>query len=260
VPRRHLTAFSWGYYGWGNHTHDLVSAFDAIEESREFKPPLFVDVRIRRAVRATGFSGDNFQRLIGDRYHWIKGLGNQAVLDTKLPRITISDPNAISELFDLCVQAHKENRRIIFFCSCEFPGKPNSGDCCHRTKVATLLLRYAKKHGKLIVIVEFPGGKPVVADIETDEKTAEAIMKGKMYLPLNKKRFDPSMIRDASLPCGSVLRVNNDFYVAAMSANPGGGSWHIPLLYAPDKRKSLSRVKKEGMKWRSENGYDERIS
>jgi hypothetical protein len=47
-----LTVFTWGYYGWGNSTAQLIKAVDAIEHSREFAQPMFVDIRIRRAGRA----------------------------------------------------------------------------------------------------------------------------------------------------------------------------------------------------------------
>jgi hypothetical protein len=36
------TLFTWGYYGWGNHTPDLVKAVDAVETNRGFQPPMFV--------------------------------------------------------------------------------------------------------------------------------------------------------------------------------------------------------------------------
>lgn len=49
------TIFTWGYYGWGNHTPQLLDAVDAVETSRGFEPPMFVDIRIRRTVRAKGF-------------------------------------------------------------------------------------------------------------------------------------------------------------------------------------------------------------
>jgi len=45
-----LTLFSFGYYGWGNHTRDLVEAVDTVEASRGFAPPTFVDIRIRRRL------------------------------------------------------------------------------------------------------------------------------------------------------------------------------------------------------------------
>src|SRR5688500_8003061 len=52
-----LTMFTWGYWGWGTTTREFVQAADAVEASRGFNPPLFVDIRIRRSVRAPGFTG-----------------------------------------------------------------------------------------------------------------------------------------------------------------------------------------------------------
>lgn len=67
--------FSWGYYGWGNHTDRLVEAVDAVEESRGFRPPVFVDIRIRRSVRAVGFNGTRFEKLLGpERHRWMPSL------------------------------------------------------------------------------------------------------------------------------------------------------------------------------------------
>ena len=59
------TLFTWGYYGWGNHTPSLVEAVDAVETERGFQPPIFVDIRLRRSVRAAGFTGQAFERLVG---------------------------------------------------------------------------------------------------------------------------------------------------------------------------------------------------
>ena len=60
-----ITIFAWGYYGWGSHTRRLVEAVDAAEAGRGFEPPVFVDVRIRRSVRAAGFTGPAFEKLLG---------------------------------------------------------------------------------------------------------------------------------------------------------------------------------------------------
>ena len=57
-----ITIFSWGYWGWGNATTQMVEAVDAIERDHGFLPPLFVDVRIRRSVRAVGFRDDACRR------------------------------------------------------------------------------------------------------------------------------------------------------------------------------------------------------
>ena len=74
------TIFTWGYYGWGNHTPELVEAVDAVETSRGFEPPIFVDIRIRRTVRAKGFPGNAFEKLLGPtRHRWMKSLGNMFI-------------------------------------------------------------------------------------------------------------------------------------------------------------------------------------
>ena len=57
------TVFAWGYWGWGEATQELVKRLDAVEGSRGFVPPLLVDVRVSRSVRATGFRGDAFGKL-----------------------------------------------------------------------------------------------------------------------------------------------------------------------------------------------------
>src|SRR5262245_32015030 len=67
------TLFTRGYYGWGNATPQLVEAVDAVEASRGFEPPTFVDIRIRRTVRAKGFRGNAFEKLLGPtRHRWMK--------------------------------------------------------------------------------------------------------------------------------------------------------------------------------------------
>jgi hypothetical protein len=75
-----MTIFTWGYYGWGNATPQLVEAVDAVETSRGFEPPIFVDIRIRRNVRAKGFVGSAFEKLMGpSRHRWMKSLGNKFI-------------------------------------------------------------------------------------------------------------------------------------------------------------------------------------
>src|SRR5262245_51914957 len=129
------TLFTWGYYGWGNHTPQLVKAVDAVETGRGFKPPVFVDIRIRRSVRATGFNGPAFERLLGpNRHRWMKSLGNKFILSRTGPIIQIAEPEAAYELLDLALQLAKDNRRLLFFCSCQWPQRDS--DSCHRVTVA----------------------------------------------------------------------------------------------------------------------------
>ena len=77
-----IAMFTFGYDSWGIATQQLVQAVDAIEHQRDFKSPMFMDIRIRRVVRAVGFKGNTFGKLLDDdRYHWMKSLGNIAVLN-----------------------------------------------------------------------------------------------------------------------------------------------------------------------------------
>lgn len=125
-----ITMFSWGYWGWGTSTPQFVKLVDAIEESRGFKPPIFVDTRIKRQVRAPGFNGDAFEKLLGkDRYVHMKELGNRSIVTHK-GFIEIADPKAANDLLDMAIQAEKKNRRIIFFCACKQP-KCNGEITCH---------------------------------------------------------------------------------------------------------------------------------
>src|SRR5580693_7440480 len=106
-----MTIFTWGYYGWGNATPQLVQAVDAAERNRGFEPPLFVDIRIRRTVRAKGFQGNAFEKLLGpSRHRWMKALGNKFIQTRTGPHIQIADPTAADELLDVALDAahHKQ--------------------------------------------------------------------------------------------------------------------------------------------------------
>lgn len=41
IGNRKRTMFTWGYWGWGNSTRELVRAVDVVEKKRGFKPPIF---------------------------------------------------------------------------------------------------------------------------------------------------------------------------------------------------------------------------
>lgn len=116
------TLFAWGYYGWGNHTHQLVEAVDAAEAGRGFEPPIFVDIRIRRSVRAAGFTGPAFEKLLGpERHRWMKSLGNNFIQTRTGPPIQIAKPQVADELLELAVDSGKRKQRLLFFCSCQWP-------------------------------------------------------------------------------------------------------------------------------------------
>jgi hypothetical protein len=111
------TIFTWGYYGWGNHTPQLVECVDAVETSRGFAPPLFVDIGIRRSVRAAGFNGSAFEKRLGqDRHRWMKSLGNTFIETRTGPHIQIAQPAAADELLDRAIESARwssPNRRSV---------------------------------------------------------------------------------------------------------------------------------------------------
>jgi len=159
------TLFTWGYYGWGNHTPRLVEAVDAVETRRGFEPPLFVDIRIRRTVRAKGFQGNAFEKLVGpSRHHWMKSLGNKFIQTRTGPDIQIADPSAADKLLKMAMDAARHKQRLLYFCSCQWP-KCESGPC-HRVTVAELVLKAAKRRDVPVEIVEWPGGEPRKMDLD----------------------------------------------------------------------------------------------
>jgi hypothetical protein len=154
-----FTMFSFGYWGWGNATEKLVQIVDAVEKARGFKPPVFVDVRLRRSGRAEGFVGDAFAEVVGERrYVWLPKLGNQNINSKKGTRIRIADPSAATELLELAEEKAQQNRRVIFFCACDYP-RWEGAVHCHRATIAKLLLRRAKAKRRSLRIDEWPGGE-----------------------------------------------------------------------------------------------------
>src|SRR5260370_14644482 len=96
--------FNGGDYGRGNCTAQLGEAVVTVETSRGFEPPIFVDVRIRRNVRAKGFVRNAFEKLLGpSRHRWMKSLGNKFIQTRTGPDIQIAEPSAADELLNLAL-------------------------------------------------------------------------------------------------------------------------------------------------------------
>lgn len=251
------TLFSFGYFGWGNHTPQLVDAVDAVETSRGFEPPLFVDIRIRRSVRAAGFTGSAFEKLLGqDRHRWMKSLGNKYIETRTGPNIQIADPSAADELLDLAVESAHHKQRLLFFCSCQWP-RCEGEIACHRTTVAGLVLEAAKKRGVEIDIVEWPGGKPRQIDLDVTPKIFAAVKKGRMTVPLGDR---PDLAEVAGLPWCSVATLHSNGEKLHRVVGPAvaqTSGWALPVLYLFfDPATGLSEYKEEAEKLRKAWGLN----
>jgi hypothetical protein len=160
---KNLTLFSWGYKGWGNAIPELLHSTQIAEQNRGFQPPVFVDIRFRRAVRAEGFREKAFERVLGsERYVWMNDLGNANIGNNNASKPRISNPSAANELLDLAINAAKKKQRVVFFCSCDCLD-PN----CHRHIVAELTLKAAKERKVPITITAWPGGVPSKKTLES---------------------------------------------------------------------------------------------
>jgi Protein of unknown function, DUF488 len=255
MSTRAHTAFSWGYWGWGTHTEELVSTIDAIERKHGRRAPVFVDIRISRQVRAPGFRADTFEKLLGKRrYVWLPRLGN-ANVKAKRRGIKIADPSAAGDLLDLVIRVGEEKRRVIFFCSCERPAG------CHRAVAGKLLLKRARARGVSLMVVEWPGGEPTIVSVPVTGKTLRSILNGGNRVPLD---LAPKSLRTRlrSLPWASRVSLRSADASLGIVAGPAqlGTDWYLPVIgpetsAETDSVRSLASVAR---RLRTSLGYDPR--
>ena len=229
-----ITLFSFGYWGWGNSTPQLIEAFDALEHSRGFNPPLLVDIRISRSVRAPGFNNRAFETLAGaDRYLHIPDLGNRAVIENTGEQITIADPAAAESLLDLAISEHARNRRLLFFCACKYQmedGRPT----CHRYEVGTLLLKAARKRDRQIVVTEWPGTEPQELNVTLPSEVLKKIRRGLKSVPLPKSK---SLDHIAAIAWGSVVQCSSDGESFGLRVDRAmwHQGWYLPVIGGVDE-------------------------
>jgi hypothetical protein len=190
------TVFSFGYWGSGSATKELVKAIDAAEAQRGFEPPLWVDIRISRSVRATGFRDGEFAELLKSHYVWMPDLGNKRVKDRRRG-VEIQNPSTAQDLLKRALD--NRQRRVIYFCACKHPA------FCHRKQVGRLILKYAKKQGTRVQVVEWPGGDPDTLAIDVSPATFRRIARGAQ----NSIPIPSSMTMGAAttLPWGTIATV-----------------------------------------------------
>jgi len=253
--------FTFGYWGWGNATEHLVSLVDSVERERGFARPIFVDIRIRRTVRAAGFNGNAFGDVLGgERYVHIPSLGNLAILGHPGPAIQIKAPAEAAKLLDLARQAAHHNRRVIFFCACEYPGLEGHDGACHRTTVGGLLLREARRRQVPIEVVEWPGGKGRLTDLALPGDAARKLLRGGKSIPLGSSLPTGQF---AGIPPGSIVRVHSpatDVSVMVGRLLFGRGGWHLPVVGEPALGDEAATLLAKAPKWRRKFGFEARLS
>jgi hypothetical protein len=220
---KEITAFTWGYWGWGTHTKEFVRVADAIERKRSFRPPIFVDIRFSRKVRAPGFREGAFQSVLGcSRYRWLKKLGNARIGSGKAG-IRILDPGGVEGLLQIVVDAARERRRVIFFCACEEVRR------CHRATVARLLLKAANRRRIRLSVVEWPGGEPKTISLRASQRAIRELVPAGVRIPLDGIS-NKDMPKLASLPWGSRVTLCSDKGSIAVISGPAklGTYWYLP--------------------------------
>jgi hypothetical protein len=222
-----VTVFSWGFWGWGTATRQLIAAVDAAEGRRGFEPPTFVDIRLRRSGRAPGFRSGAFERLLGRRrYRWMPTLGNSNIGTRKAARIAC--PAAAEHLLDTALDAAERESRLIFFCACESPWKSD----CHRHIVAGLLRRVARRRRVGVQVEEWPGGQPSASRraLRVSPATLLAIDRGARAIPLAFSRAPRQWV---GVPWGTLVVLHtgkDELPVAVGPAAYRAGRWVLPVF------------------------------
>lgn len=234
---RVLTAYTWGYWGWGTQIEHFLEAAEVHEATAGFGPPAFADVRLQRTGRAPAFRGNALEDVVGkDRYRWFPGLGNSHIAD-HTSGINIANPSEAKALLDYIKEQATKNRRVLFYCACEHIEVDGHANC-HRRIVADLLLAAAKKDKTRLEVVEWPGHPPVHVELTLDEvpRTFGANLR-------IGDEFPPEGI--ATLPMGSEVELyDGEDLVAVFGSGPAkfkSGEWQLPVLLVPDSYDDADR-------------------
>lgn len=242
-----ITLFSFGYWGWGNATRQLVQAVDAAEAAKGFEPPFFVDIRYSRSGWAEGFKGDAFQKIVGpSRYRHLRALGNQGIV-TGSSSVVLEYPRAVEYLLDIAFFCASNRQRVIFYCACEPPW--DKGARCHRYTVARLALRKAEQWGRQVKIVEWPGGKPATVQLDVKGDLVKALRNGRKSIPIGRHM---DWREFAGLPWGSIVRLRAKQESICVASGPAQYSnrWFLPVIEEVDPSEDASLVKRAAERFR----------
>jgi hypothetical protein len=250
-----ITVFTFGYWGWGTATERLVQVVDAAEEARGFRPPRFVDVRIRRAGRAPGFQGNAFGELLGpERYRWMPALGNRFVETRRGPICQIAEPQAAEQLLEAAIDAGRQGRRVIFYCACQWP-MHGAELGCHRREVATLLLAAARRRSVPLEVVEWPGGRPAQRALSFEP--VKLLGRRSKSIRLSP---DVRLAEVAALPWASLARIGAGSEARHCLVGPPqwqGGGWSLPIV-SDGSSAEPAALRREAQRFRRYHGLEAR--
>jgi hypothetical protein len=179
--------------------------------------------------------------------------------------VRIKNPAAVAELFELTLTAAEENRRLIFYCACEFP-RLDGVLACHRLTITELLLAHAKKVAQTLAVVEWPGGEPVETRLKFDSKLVAMVMRGgRKSIPFMSEHLEEF----AGLPWASPVAIECEDgvegYVLAGRAKfakskTEGGFWYLRVIQSLNPRATKEARLCQALRWRAEHGLDEQVS
>lgn len=256
-----LTLFTWGYWGWGNATDRLVEAVDAVESARGFNAPKFVDIRLRHTGRAAGFQGDAFEKTVGvARHESMPGLGNKGIVGGGA--MEIADESKAADLLNLAIKSTAKNQRVLFFCACEYPGAKGLSKRCHRSLVAELVLKEARRRKKAVHIIEWPGGEPdpkgVVVELAAEQ--FKKVTPSARTIPLGQP---DSLAQVAGLPWGSIVSIRErgsgaarPFVAITEPVKYARNGWVLPVVEMQDSVTALEEAYRRSQFWRAQRGVN----
>jgi hypothetical protein len=169
--------------------------------------------------------------------------------------IQIAEPAAANDLFDLAVELAPRNRRLLFFCSCQWPRW--KGGRCHRTAIAELILEIAKERRVPTQVIEWPGHEPSLIDLAVIPEVFQAVLRGRQTVPVGRShRLDEI----AGLPWCSIARLHSNDDEIIRVVGPVAwrlGEWSLPILWAPDDpQMSMHDCRRKARKMRQVMGLD----
>jgi hypothetical protein len=228
---------------------------DAVEAARKYEPPWFVDIRMRRNVRAPGFQAATFEKIVGnDRYRWMPSLGNRRIKTGSGPKVQINKPEAAEELLDLALAARKRRQRVIFFCSCGHRRE------CHRVEVGSLLLKAARRRNIDLTVAEWPGGTPRSIRHALTASEADRVLRGASSVRLGRG-FPATQL--LSLPWNSSIHFcspKHSFWALADPACYKADQWCLPLPFGVEENRTPTALRKQGLRDRRDWKLEPRVT